>query len=77
MLAFEQMTLLMKESEGGQDLARDDIRSLLVTLIDVIIQCKRVEGKFRVTEIYFDPFRKLHHAATGSCKAPAGRFTVE
>ena len=73
MLAFEQMTLLMKESEGGQDLARDDIRSLLVTLIDVIIQCKRVEGKFRVTEIYFDPFRKLHHAATGSRKAPAGR----
>ena len=73
MLAFEQMTLLMKELEGGQDLARDDIRSLLVTLIDVIIQCKRVEGKFRVTEIYFDPFRKLHHAATGSCKAPAGR----
>ncbi len=59
MLAIEQMTLLVKESEGGQDLARDDIRSLLFTLVDVIIQCKRVEGKFRVTEIYFDPFKKL------------------
>ncbi|PRA81780.1 P-type DNA transfer ATPase VirB11 [Ochrobactrum sp. MYb29] len=59
MLAIEQMTLLVKESEGGQDLARDDIRALLFTLVDVIIQCKRVEGKFRVTEIYFDPFKKL------------------
>lgn len=59
MLAIEQMTLLVKESEGGQDLAREDIRSLLFTLVDVIIQCKRVEGKFRVTEIYFDPFKKL------------------
>lgn len=59
MLAIEQMTLLVKESEGGQDLAREDIRSLLFTLVDVIIQCKRVDGRFRVTEIYFDPFKKL------------------
>lgn len=51
-LAFEQLTLLVKESDGGQDLARDDIRSLLNRLVDVVIQCKRVEGKFRVTEIW-------------------------
>ncbi|OCP21396.1 MULTISPECIES: P-type DNA transfer ATPase VirB11 [unclassified Ensifer] len=51
-LAFEQLTLLVKESDGGQDLARDDIRSLLKMLVDVVIQCKRVEGKFRVTEIW-------------------------
>lgn len=52
-LAFEQLTLLVKESEGGQDLARDDIRSLLTLLVDVVIQCRRAEGLFRVTEIYF------------------------
>lgn len=51
-LAFEQLTLLVKESDGGQDLARDDIRSLLKMLVDVVVQCKRVEGKFRVTEIW-------------------------
>ncbi|AGF74936.1 type IV secretion protein VblB11 [Bartonella australis AUST/NH1] len=56
--AFEQMTLLVKESDGGGDLARDDIRGLLISMIDVIIQCKRLEGKFRVTEIYFDPFKR-------------------
>jgi len=56
--ALEQMTLLVKESDGGGDLAREDIRGLLISMIDVIIQCKRVEGKFRVNEIYFDPFKR-------------------
>ena len=56
-LAFEQLTLLVKESEGGQDLARDDIRGLLTMLVDIVVQCKRVDGKFRVTEIYYEPKR--------------------
>src|SRR3546814_5232535 len=58
-LAFEQLTLLVKESEGGADLARDDIRSLLKLLVDVVVQTKKVEGRFRVTEIYFDPENRL------------------
>src|SRR3546814_9143227 len=58
-LAFEQLTLLVKESEGGADLARDDIRSLLKLLVDVVMQTKKVEGRFRVTEIYFDPENRL------------------
>lgn len=52
-LAFELLALLVKESEGGQDLGRDDIRNLLKTSIDVIVQCKRIGGRFRVTDIYF------------------------
>lgn len=52
-LAFEQLTLLVKESEGGRDLARDDIRELLTLLVDVVLQCHRVEGRFRVTEVSF------------------------
>jgi hypothetical protein len=51
------MTLLVKESEGGRDLERGDIRNLLFMLVDVIVQCKRINGCFRVTEIYFDPER--------------------
>lgn len=57
-LAFEQLTLLVKESDGGQDLERDDIRDLLKIAIDVIVQCKRINGRFRVTEIYFDPHQE-------------------
>src|SRR3546814_10332344 len=47
-LAFEQLTLLVKESEGGADLAREDIRSLLKILVDVVVQMKKVDGKFRM-----------------------------
>ncbi|SEK03703.1 type IV secretion system protein VirB11 [Sphingobium sp. AP50] len=54
-LAFQQLTLLVKESEGGRDLARDDILALLRMLVDVVVQCKKIEGRFRVTEIYFEP----------------------
>jgi len=59
-LAFEQLTLLVKESEGGQDLDRDDIRNLLKISIDVIVQCKRISGRFQVTEIYY-----AEHARSG------------
>ncbi|THK36497.1 P-type DNA transfer ATPase VirB11 [Ensifer sp. MPMI2T] len=51
-LAFQQLTLLMKESEGGRNLGREDIDQLLRASIDVIVQCKRLGGRFRATEIY-------------------------
>lgn len=52
-LAFEQLTLLVKESEGGGDLERHDIREMLTIAIDIIVQCKRIDGRFRVSEIYY------------------------
>lgn len=54
--AFEQLTLLVKESEGGRDLARDDIRGLLRMLIDVVVQTRKHRGQFEVEEVYFEPF---------------------
>jgi type IV secretion system protein VirB11 len=54
-LAFEQLTLLVKESEGGSDLSRADIRGLLKMLVDIVVQMKKIDGEFRVTEIYYDP----------------------
>src|SRR3546814_155050 len=60
-LAFEQLTLVVKESEGGADLAREDILSLLKIRVDVVLQMKKVDGKFRMTEIYYDPAGR--HAA--------------
>ncbi|MGE4409598.1 MAG: P-type DNA transfer ATPase VirB11 [Sphingobium sp.] len=58
MLALERLTLLVKQSEAGRDLARDDVRSLLTSMVDVIVQCHRLDGKFRVTEIEFAPGRE-------------------
>ncbi len=54
-LALEQLGLLVKESEAGSDLSRADIQSLLNMLVDVIVQVKKIDGKFRATEIYFEP----------------------
>ncbi|MBP7703757.1 MAG: P-type DNA transfer ATPase VirB11 [Caulobacter sp.] len=62
-LAFEQLTLLVKESEGGRDLARDDIRSLLFLLVDIVVQMRRVDGRFRITEVWYEPLRKRALAA--------------
>src|SRR6202047_1182296 len=38
-LAFEQLVLLVRQSKGGQELAREEIKTLLYLLVDVVIQC--------------------------------------
>jgi type IV secretion system protein VirB11 len=62
-LAFEQLTLLVKESEGGRALARDDIHALLRQLVDIVVQMQRQGGQFRVTEVWYEPVRKRALAA--------------
>lgn len=62
-LAFEQLTLLVRESEGGRDLPREDIRALLHLLVDVVVQMKKTDGRFRVTEVWHDPLRKRRPGA--------------
>ena len=58
-LAFEQLVLLVKQSVGGREMARRDIKSLLTHLIDVVIQFG-VEGHERVIrEIWYEPDRKV------------------
>ncbi|MDX3977653.1 P-type DNA transfer ATPase VirB11 [Shinella sp.] len=52
-LAFEQLTLLIKESVAGRDIDRSEILNLLRASIDVIVQCKRQGGAFRAAEVYF------------------------
>jgi len=61
-LAFEQLVLLVKQNQGGRDLARADIKSLLYLLIDVVIQFGVENHERFIKEVWFDPRRK--HAAT-------------
>ncbi|MBV6417188.1 MAG: Type IV secretion system protein VirB11 [Steroidobacteraceae bacterium] len=57
-LAFEQLTLLVKESPGGRELSRRDIKHLLHHLIDIVIQFG-IEGHERVIkEIWYAPERR-------------------
>ncbi|HEY8616085.1 P-type DNA transfer ATPase VirB11 [Phenylobacterium sp.] len=61
-LAFEQLTLMVKESEAGRDLARDDIRGLLHALVDIVVQMRRADGRFQVSEIWHEPLPARHAA---------------
>jgi len=57
-LAFEQLVLLVKQSQGGAQLAREDIKSLLFLLIDIVIQFGVERHERFIREIWFDPQRK-------------------
>ncbi len=52
-LAFEQLATLVKESEAGRALERAEVLSSLKVAIDIVVQCRRIDGYFRATEIYF------------------------
>jgi len=62
--ALEQLTLLVKESEGGNDLDRLDIQALLRSLVDIVVQMHRIPpadrqpARYRMTEVWFDPAGK-------------------
>jgi type IV secretion system protein VirB11 len=71
-LAFEQLVLLVKQSEGGRQLARRDIRSLLERLIDVIIQCGVERHERFVKEIWFRP-RSVARAIAAGIESNGGR----
>ena len=57
-LAFEQLVLLVKQSQGGVQLAREDIKSLLFLLIDIVIQFGVERHERFIREIWYDPQRK-------------------
>jgi type IV secretion system protein VirB11 len=57
-LAFEQLVLLVKQNQGGRDLARRDIKSLLYLLIDVVIQFGFESHERFIKEIWYEPERK-------------------
>jgi type IV secretion system protein VirB11 len=57
-LAFEQLVLLVKQSAGGRELARADIKSLLYLLVDVVIQFGVEGGERFIKEIWYEPERR-------------------
>jgi type IV secretion system protein VirB11 len=57
-LAFEQLVLLVKQSSGGRDLRRSDIKNLLYLLVDVVIQFGVERHERFVKEIWFEPRRR-------------------
>jgi type IV secretion system protein VirB11 len=61
-LAFEQLVLLVKQNEAGREMTREDIRRLLATLVDVVIQFG-ADGHVRyIKEIWYGPARHLQRS---------------
>jgi type IV secretion system protein VirB11 len=57
-LAFEQMSLMIRESGAGGSLRMDEIRWLLTVIVDVVVQFDRDErGRF-ISEIRYEPRRQ-------------------
>lgn len=56
--AWENLLRMIKESKAGSSLDTDSIRRLLFITIDIILQFKIVEGKRRITHIYYHPEKK-------------------
>ncbi|RLV57981.1 P-type DNA transfer ATPase VirB11 [Parashewanella curva] len=54
-LAFEQLVLMLKESQAGSSLSRRDIKQLLTLCVDVIVQLQHINGRRFVSEIYYEP----------------------
>jgi type IV secretion system protein VirB11 len=57
-LAFEQMSLLIRESGAGGGLRMNEIKWLLGVVVDVVVQLDRDEqGRF-ISELYYEPRRQ-------------------
>jgi type IV secretion system protein VirB11 len=57
-MAFEQLALFIRESDGGAGMDRSDVKHLLYMCVDVVVQICNLRGKRIVTEIDYDPERK-------------------
>ncbi|MBK6854643.1 MAG: P-type DNA transfer ATPase VirB11 [Burkholderiales bacterium] len=54
-LAFEQMSLMIRETGAGGGLTMQEIKGLLAAVVDVVIQFDRDErGRF-ISELYYEP----------------------
>ncbi len=57
-LAFEQLTLLVKQSASGGDLPRPEIKTLLYLLVDIVVQFGVIGRQRCIQEIWYEPARK-------------------
>src|SRR5262249_24559778 len=57
-LAFEQLVLLVKQSPGGREIPRADIKNLLFMLVDVVVQCGVEHHQRFIREIWYKPDRR-------------------
>jgi len=63
-LTLERLSFLVGQSPAAATLRYEQIKHLLLLVIDIIVHIERISGQGRfVRELYFDPSRKLQEAA--------------
>ena len=64
-LAFEQMSLMIRESGAGGGLRMNEIKYLLGVVVDVVVQFDRDErGRF-ISEVFYEPRRERSNCGLG------------
>ena len=58
-LAFERMAMMIQGSPQGQSMSFEIVKRLLVLTVDVVIQFQNHLGDRFISEIYFDPQKKI------------------
>lgn len=53
--AFKAVGLMVRQHESGKTLSNDDLQAALRELIDVVAYCETIDGRRRVTQVYFEP----------------------
>jgi type IV secretion system protein VirB11 len=62
-LTFERLAFLVGQSPSAATLRYEQIKRLLLLVVDIVVHIERVPGQGRfVREIFFDPLRKLAEA---------------
>lgn len=56
--AFDAMLLMAKQHKDAQTLETDDLKQTLRQLIDFVAFCEVIDGKRRISQIWFDPEAK-------------------
>lgn len=56
--AFDALLMMAKQHPDAKTLDTDDIRQSLRMLIDFVAYCEVVDGKRRITQLWFDPHSK-------------------
>ena len=70
--AFKSIGLMVRQHDSGRTLENDDLQALLRDLIHVVAYCEDIDGRKRVTQVYFEP-----ELQRGMPKAAAYAFAAE
>jgi type IV secretion system protein VirB11 len=60
--AFEMLMMRVKESPQGMTIDRSDIIHLLRCNVDIIVQLHVIDGKRKITEVYYEPQYKRKYS---------------